>query len=455
MSYKIVFIGGGSVLWTPRLSCDMFLEPLLQGSELHLVDIDKNALHLTSDYLKAANKSIGCGWNIITSELDDALLDADVVIVSISTGGLEAMQHDYEIPEKYGVNHTVADTVGPGGISRTLRNVPVFLDIAAHMERLCPNTTMVHVTNPLSQLTRAVSKVTSINCVGLCHEYTGVIKMLQNFFNLENRDDIDSLCIGVNHFTVISGLTVKNNPNPLSQLTVENYLKYEMTQDGSFKTGTTDDEVSKLLSSSEKIYPYYFQFYLYEQLGFLPVSGSNHFAENMPYFCNDSEIMKKFHLHRKGVLPQRADRKTEKMQRLKDILEKGDVIDEAQIRSNEMLCDVVVGLCTGEARRVIAALPNIGQIDDLERDVVVETWAVASRAGVHPVASGKLPLPLKGFMEQIIVEQELTVEAAITGSRKTVVQAIFASPQLHQKDKAELLADELLAANKDYLPQFK
>lgn len=454
MSYKIAFIGGGSVLWTPRLCSDMFLEESLQESELHLVDVDPESMNLTKRYLEACNQHIGCNWKIVISGLNAALADADVVIVSISTGGLESMQRDYDIPAKYGVYHTVGDTVGPAGISRTLRNVPVFLDIAEKMEKLCPNSTMVHVTNPLSQLTRAVSKATPIKCVGLCHEYIGIIKMLQNYFHLEDRDELDSLCLGVNHFTFMPKLFVKGVKNPEARLTLTDYLKYEMENDGTFETGTTDDEVKKLIVSSEKLYPYYFNFYMYEQLGYFPVSGSNHLCENLPYFNGSEDLLKKYHLHRKGVLPGRADRKVVKTDRLISILEEGAVPDEVLTRSNEMLCDVVVGLCAGEARRVVVAYPNRGQIDNLPRDVAVETWATASLSGINPVASGNMPLQLKGVMEQIIVEQELTVDAAIRGDKATFIQALFNSPQLHCKDRARDLAEELLAANQDFLPQF-
>ncbi len=455
MTYKIAFIGGGSVLWTPRLSCDMFLEPSLKNSELHLVDIDRDATKLVKRYLESANKFIGNEWKIFDSDMDSALKDADCVIVSISTGGFEAMALDYDIPEKYGVFHTVSDTVGPGGISRSIRNIPVFIDIARKMEKLCPDSYMLHVTNPLSQITRAVNKATSIKCVGMCHEYTGIIKMLQNFFNIDNDNDIDSLCIGVNHFTIMDKLKIKGIADPMQQLTLKNYLEYEMKQDGSFKTGTTDDEVAKLVESSEKLYPYYFNFYIYEKLGLFPVSGTNHFCENIPFFNNDEKTLKKYHLHRKGVLPNRPKRKEERKSWLVDALEKGEQPNESKARSNEMLCDAVVGILTGESRRIIAALPNIGQIDNLPRDVAVETWAVASRGGINPVASGNVPSPYKGFMEQIIEEQELTVEAGLSGDSSKLIQAMFVSPELHRKDMAEELALELLAAHRDYLPQFK
>lgn len=454
MSYKIAFIGGGSVLWTPRLCCDMFLEPKLKGAELHLVDPDKDALALTKRYLEKANDAVSSEWVIHSSELDAALADADIVIVSISTGGLESMHNDYHIPAKYGVFHTVGDTVGPAGVSRVLRNVPVFIDIARRMEKLCPDAWMVHVTNPLSQLTRAVTKATSIKCVGLCHEYIGTIKMLQNFFKLESRDEIDSLCMGANHFTFMTELKVRGDAGADSKLTLAEYMKYEMQNDGTFKTGTTDDEVRELLASSEKQYPYHFNFHLCENLGYFPLAAPSHVAENLPFYCNSEETENHYHLHRKGVLPERADRKAVKTEKLLDVLEKDTPQDEVKERSNEMLCDAVVGICAGESRRLIGAMPNIGQIDNLPRDVVVETWTTASLSGIHPVASGSMPLPLKGFMEQIIVEQELSVEAALTGDVKIFAQALFNSPQLHKKDKAAKLADELLAANKEFLPQF-
>jgi alpha-galactosidase/6-phospho-beta-glucosidase family protein len=253
----------------------------------------------------------------------------------------------------------------------------------------------------------------------------------------------------------MTDLTVKGISDPYAQLTMENYFKYEIEHDPDFKTGTTDDEVKKLMKTNETFRPHYFNFYLYEQLGYFPLAGGGHICENLPFFCNSLDTMKKFHLHRKGVLPGRADRKAERVDRLKEILKNGSVPEEIEQRSNEMLCDAIVGLCAGEPRRIIAALPNEGQIDNLDRDIAVETWATATLSGVDPVTSGNMPLPLKGFMEQIIVEQELSVEAALTGEKKNFVQALINSPQLHCKDRAEELADELLAANKEWLPQFR
>ena len=452
---KIVCIGGGSVLWTPRLCCDLLLEPSLDGSEICLVDIDPQALRLCSAYLKRAVRQNQLHWRITTSGIDRALKGADLVLVSISTGGFEAMSHDVLIPEKYGIFHTVGDTVGPGGISRTLRNVPVFLDIARRMNRFCPDAWLIHVTNPLNQLTRAVEKSGLIRTVGMCHEYTGIMNMLQNFFNLEKRSDIDSLCIGVNHFTVLKDLKVKGVRNPEALLTLDNYFNYEKNRSGELLAGTIDDAVIKAASAPGKTIPYYFNFYINEKWGFFPMASSCHVCESLPG-CNISpENLANLNIYRKDVLPGRPQRKAERARKLEETLKSAEAIPEMQNRSNEMFCDAAVGLLTGEPRRVIAAMRNIGQAADLPPEVTVETWAVAGRNGINPVASGKIPVRAKGAMEQIIMEEELTVEAAMTGDFDTLIAALQNSPMVHDKSVIEPMARELLKANEIYLPQFK
>ncbi len=454
LKMKIVIIGGGSVLWTPRLGCDLLLEPSLNGSEMCLVDIDPQAAALCAAYLKCAVKQHKLRWSITVSGMDKALKGADLVLVSISTGGFEAMSHDITIPEKYGIYHSVGDTVGPGGISRTLRNVPVFLEIARKMNRFCPDAWLIHVTNPLNQLTRAVEKSGLIQTVGMCHEYTGIMNMLQKFFKLDKRSDIDSLCIGVNHFTVLKNLKVKGVRDPEAQLTLDNYFAYEQEHSGELLAGTIDDAVIKASGAPGKTIPYYFNFYVKEKWGFFPMASSCHICESIPG-CNISpENLANLNIYRKDVLPGRPQRKAERTQKIADILKSGNAVPEMALRSNEMFCDAAVGLLTGEPRRIIAAMRNCGQAADLPQDVTVETWALASRCGINPVASGKIPPRAKGLMEQIIMEEELTVEAAMTGNFDTLIAALHNSPMVHDKSVVVPMAKELLQANKKYLPQF-
>lgn len=451
---KIVIIGGGSVLWTPRLGCDFLMEKALDGSELVLNDIDREAAELCAVYLRTANKQLKTHWKIRVAGIDAALKNADLVLVSISTGGFEAMAHDYNIPEKYGVFHSVGDTTGPGGISRSLRNIPVFIEIARKMNKLCPDAWMLHVTNPLTQLTRAVERTGLIRTVGMCHEYTAAINGLRLFFNVA-PEEIDSLCVGVNHFTVLKDLKVKGVKDPEKMLTVANYIEFEKAHNGKSLSGTVDDIVMQGAADPGHLLPRYLNFAVAEKWGFFPLAGSPHVCESLPGINVSPETLARWSVYRKGVLPNRPKAKEERKEKLITALKEKATLPETLERSKEMVADAAVALLTGEPRRIIAACANRGQIDDLPRDVTVETWALASRSGIHPLASGKLPPAVKGFMEQIVSEQELTVEAAMTGRFDLLVQALTASPLLTDKSHASELARDLVEANRQYLPQFK
>ena len=445
MSWKIAVIGGGSVLWMPRLGCDMFLEDSLDGSELVLVDIDPAAAKLVQSYLQECVRVLDKKWKITIASEDDALKNADCVVVSISTGGFEAMDKDYTTPEQFGVYHSVSDTTGPGGIFRTLRNAPVFLKLAEKMAKLCPNAWMVHVTNPLSQITRIVNASGLVRCCGLCHEVAGQLHQLQGFLGITDPNDLDANVVGVNHFTIFTELYSRTVKDPMSKIKLADYMQYRAGELGS---GTVDDLVVK---GGFKEFPLYLNFYLKEILGVYPAAGTVHIAENFPRFFNDNELYKKFYLYRKGVLPERPNNKQAIVERLQKTLADKEVPRETANRSREMLCDALVGLLTGEKRRIIATLPNAGQIGNLPREASVETWASVSLDTITPVLSGNIPMSCYGFMASVVAEQELTIQAALTKDRSLVRQALFASPLFHEKERVDELMNAMFDAEKEWI----
>ena len=445
MSWKIAVIGGGSVLWMPRLGCDMFLEESLDGSELVLVDIDPAAAKLVQSYLQECVRVLDKKWKITIASEDDALKNADCVVVSISTGGFEAMDKDYTTPEQFGVYHAVSDTTGPGGIFRTLRNAPVFLNLAEKMAKLCPNAWMVHVTNPLSQITRIVNASGLVRCCGLCHEVAGQLHQLQGFLGITDPNDLDANVVGVNHFTIFTELYSRTVKDPMAKIKLADYMQYRAGELGS---GTVDDLVVK---GGYDEFPLYLNFYLKEILGVYPAAGTVHIAENFPRFFNDNELYKKFYLYRKGVLPVRPNNKQAIVERLQKTLADKEVPRETANRSREMLCDVLVGLLTGEKRRVIATLPNAGQIGNLPREASVETWASVSLDTITPVLSGNIPMSCYGFMASVVAEQELTIQAALTKDRSLVRQALFASPLFHEKERVDELMNAMFDAEKEWI----
>lgn len=452
MSCKIVIIGGGSYHWTSHLATDLFLRKRLAGGELVLVDINRKAAQLLEAYCRLAAEQVGTGWKVSVASLDKALDGADVVCASISTGGLAAMHHDYTIPEKYGIYHTVGDTAGPGGISRVLRNVPVFVGFARAMEKHCPEAWMVHVTNPLSQLTRAVCKASSIRAVGLCHNYVGTTSFLAEYYGVK-ESDVDAVSTGINHYSWLTDITIKGKPIDTSRLNRRDYLRWEAERAGkAIETGTIDDKINEALGGAEL--DYYLSMELFELLGYMAVGGAPHVVENLPWYTSSPEILASRRVRRKGVMPMRQEMADKRRQEIADIVEGKTKLGKPKA-SRETFSAITDALVTGVPCREIVAYPNVGQIPNLPADVVVETWASISASGVSPCCAGEMPQPLRGMMMANIEEQELSVEAALSGDRSKVIQAMFVSPMVANADTIEPMTDELLAANADLLPQFK
>ncbi|HEX4819530.1 MAG TPA: hypothetical protein VFV00_04940, partial [Acidimicrobiales bacterium] len=205
---RIVIIGGGSRQWGSKLTTDVLTTPSLTDATIVLHDVDESALELIATYCERLNRELGTSATIeTTADRRAALKDADFVAVTITTGGFESMAHDLAVPEKYGIRQSVGDTCGPGGISRSLRNIPVLLDIARDMETQCPDAWLLNLTNPMTCLTRAINKETSIKAVGLCHEVVIMSWLVAIALDVP-ADTVEFSITGVNHLPWITELTV-------------------------------------------------------------------------------------------------------------------------------------------------------------------------------------------------------------------------------------------------------
>src|SRR3954447_13969016 len=203
---RICFVGGGSYQWTPKLLTDIALTKDLSGT-IVLHDIAPEPMEVMQQLGRKIMAAAGADFTIETNgNLEEALKDAEFVIVTITTGGLEAMRKDLDIPLRYGIYQSVGDTVGPGGWSRALRNVPVMVGIAQAMEKVCPNAWMLNLTNPLTVLTRVVTMTTGIKAMGLCHELFGVRGALIRMFG-GSVEDFEMRVAGVNHLIWILNMT--------------------------------------------------------------------------------------------------------------------------------------------------------------------------------------------------------------------------------------------------------
>jgi len=439
---RVVLIGGGSVNWTPAILTDLVTRPELEGSTAVLVDIDSEALELTLAFGQRLLAEAGRHWTLEAStERRVALRDADYVILTIAVGGLDAMEHDLAIPLKYGVYQSVGDTVGPGGLSRALRHIPVVYEIARDMEDVCPWAWLINYTNPMTTLTRTVSKHTRVRVIGLCHELTGVLRRLRRLLGLGDAH-IETRVAGINHLIWL--LKWKVDGRDGYEL-LHSYLSEhppDVPYRGELPANPASVFQDRLL----------LKWRLLETFGLLPVAGDRHLAEFFPYFLTDSTnrgadygIELTTVEHRRAIAAWRRDWL-------------GRVVageETLPLRpSGEAVAEVICALEGGGEHLDIVNLPNEGQVANLLSEAVVETMGRISHDRAEGVESGNLPPSVLAVVLPHVLRQEMTVEAAMTGNRALALQVLATDPLMHDFGCAGPMLDELLRVHRAYLPQF-
>jgi alpha-galactosidase len=436
---RICFVGGGSYNWMPKLLGDLAVTPELHGSVV-LHDLNPSALEDIQRYGRKVFDANASRFSIeTTTDLERALDGAEFVVVTITTGGLPTMALDLEIPERYGIYQSVGDTVGPGGLSRALRNVPVMVGIARAMERRCPNAWMLNLTNPLTVLTRVVSMTTRIKVMGLCHELFGVRSGLIRMFG-GSPDDFEMRVAGVNHLIWLLDMTIRGRDGlQMVRDFVAEGRQLPLPPAGSEWHEPFVDRWKLKLA-------------LFDLYGALPAAGDRHLAEFFPYFLTNAT-------HQGAEYDVQSTRIAHREQQVFSARQAVRSAIDGKLppvtRSQEATADIVSAVANGRSTRTIVNLPNTGQIDNLPRGAVVETLAEITSAGAQPLTVGALPLGVLGTLEPHVVNQELIARAALEGDRQLALQAMANDPLVHDLSKARAILDELLVAHAAYLPQFQ
>jgi alpha-galactosidase/6-phospho-beta-glucosidase family protein len=441
---KIVIVGGGSYNWTPVLVKDLLQTKEFAGSIITLQDIDPAALDDIYRYCRKMVRDFGVDFRIEkTLNQKEALTGADFVIVTISTGGFETMANDLDIPAKYGIYQTVGDTIGPGGISRALRSIPVFVKMAKLMERCCPDAWMINYTNPMTAITRAVTKETSIKTVGLCHELFPVLEMLGAIFNVKKwLKDIPVTLAGVNHISWILDFKI-DGEEKLPELIAK------------AKKGITLDKKARLKLSNEthKLDKNQVKFELLKRFGAFPAVGDRHLVEFFPYFLTEkSDAGKAYNVELTTIETRRDVWLADAKKKVHDYIKGKDKLIKGW--SCETVSKIMACLATDKTIVDVVNVPNQGQIPELPLDTVVETMAVIGQNDVRPIAVGRLPRPILSLLKRFVAINELVVEAGLEGDKSKVLQALLLDPLTQDFNDAEKMMNELLKANKKYLPQF-
>ena len=454
---RITIVGGGSTHWTPRLLVDFANSDALCDVDVTLMDTDPDALPLMEEVGGHIGKVRGIGLSVTaTTDLARALDGADVVIIALSVGGFASMRHDLEIPTRYGIRQPVGDSVGPGGIARALRSVPVVTEVARAMERHCPEALLVNVSNPLTALCRAAGRVSGIRVVGLCNELVGLKFSMSLLFDAPLHK-VDPVSAGVNHLPLVTALDIDGadgfamlrsllddpgdrGAEPIWMAPVEG-MHWQKVSDG--EAWTKADVVANNRLKLE----------LFRRFGVLPGASDTHVAEFFPGFVTEaSDFGREWGVHHYGLHGHQRD-KADDDREVTELLA-GDEISPWP--SGELVAELIEGIATGAARHLPMNLPNHGQVQNLPDDVVVECIGVTGESGLRPRDSARVESVLGEYLRRISTSQELTVEAALTGDRTKVLEAMLTDQLTGRLPYERLVAmtDELLDATAPWLPQF-
>ena len=447
---KVTIVGGGSNQWAPKLVTDLLAVPALADVELVLEDLDAERVERIGAYARLANERMGTKA-VVTTTTDQrrALDEADFVVVTISTGGFESMAVDLDVPARHGIVQSVGDTVGPGGISRSLRNVPVLVGIARDMEQVCPDAWMLNITNPMTCLTRAVCRETSVKAVGLCHEVGHVCMDLAIALG-KAHDLVRPVVAGVNHFPVVTSLDVDGSDGLRVLRTLLEDVGGVAAVRLAVESGTAHEPFSVEDFAARNV----LKLAMLERYGALPAAGDRHLAEFVPSVLTERSGWGRSWGIEPTPIARRVEHENQYLAEVEDVLAGRSELPTWD--SGELVAPVIDSLLTGTPRELPLNIPNTGQCADLPAGVVVESMCVVDDEGIRGRDVVTLPPPLAELVRRHVAVQELTVEAALGGDRGLVQAAVALDPLAGRGDMSdtEAMVDELLEGTSRWLPQF-
>jgi len=431
---KIVFIGAGSTVFAKNLMGDLLGFPELANSTLMLMDINEERLRTSK--IVAHKVALALGANPVieaTTDRREALKGADYVICMIQVAGYKpGTVIDFEIPKKYGLRQTIADTLGIGGIMRALRTIPVLVDICRDMEELCPHALFINYVNPMVMNQWALSRATPIKTVGLCHSVPHTAHELAKDIGVPD-EDINYLVAGINHMAF--------------------YLKFERKN-----TGEDLYPLIRQVLDEGRVPPAnQVRYEMFKRLGYFVTESSEHFSEYVPWFIkrDRADMIERFNIPLDEYI-RRCEVQIEGWNLMRHELE--DEGKEITInRSVEYGSLIVHSMETGIPRTIYGNVPNTGIITNLPTGCSVEVPCLVDANGIQATHIGALPPHLAALMQTNINVQSLTVEAALTGKREHIYHAAMLDPHTAAElslDQIWSLVDELIEAHGSYLPQY-
>lgn len=438
---KITFMGAGSTVFARNVLGDCMAVPTLSDVEIALYDIDPIRLSESMAILTAINNTTNQGKAIIkeyagVENRKEALRGADFIINAIQVGGYEpSTVIDFEIPKKYGLRQTIADTLGIGGIMRALRTIPVMAEFAADIEEVCPNALFINYTNPMAMLTGYMQRYTKVKTVGLCHSVQVCVPTLLEGIDLQDKlDGHSSLIAGINHMAWL--LEVRDRDG--------NDLYPEIRRRALEKNAAEkhNDMV---------------RFEYIRDFGYYCTESSEHNAEYNPYYIKSRypELIDRYNIPL-DEYPRRCVEQIKGWQ--KDRSSIAADANRAHERSHEYASYIIESVVTGNPFKIGGNVLNTGLITNLPAEACVEVPCLVDKNGISPCYVGKLPVQLAAMNMTNINVQLLTIEAAVTRKKEHIYQAAMLDPHTAAElsiDDIKSMCDELIEAHGDYMAMYK
>ena len=430
---KITFLGAGSTVFAKNVLGDIMLREALHEVEIALYDIDGDRLEESYILIEALNKNINEGRAVVkkylgTENRKEALRGARFIINAIQVGGYEPCTViDFEIPKKYGVEQTIGDTLGIGGIFRALRTIVVMRDFAREIEEVCPDALFLNYTNPMAMLTGYMLHHTGVNTIGLCHSVQVCVNsILRGVDMLDKLEGHREKIAGINHMAWLLEVEDKDGNDLYPEIRRRAKLKNATEKHGNMVR-----------------YDYI------DKFGYYCTESSEHNAEYNPLYIkpNRPDLIEKFNIPL-DEYPRRCINQIANWKKQKEGLMNGGAITHTL--SHEYASRILHSIVTNTPDCIGGNVLNTGLIDNLPREAVVEVPCLVDNKGIHPTHVGRLPLQLAAMNMTNINPQLLTIEAAATGKMEHVYHAAMLDPHtaaVLSTDECVALCDELRAAH--------
>jgi alpha-galactosidase len=431
---KVTLIGAGSAVFARQIVTDVLAIDGLDGGTFALVDIDAERLKLAHDISEKLVEATGKNWAVESStERNDVLAGTDFLVNSIEVAGLENVRHDYEIPLRYGVDQCIGDTIGPGGIFKALRTGPTWLEILRDAERECPNAVVMNYTNPMSLLTLAARRATSMDVVGLCHSIQGTSEQLAGYLEVP-LEELSFRAAGINHNSWFVDL--ERGGKDLYPELRERARKPKLYE---------QDPV---------------RFETMFHLGAFPTESSGHFSEYLPYFRKRPDLIERYardgYLGESGYYANNWPAwRAENDEEIRGMLSGGEELPLE--RSSEYAADVIEAIMLGGEKVIYGNVENTGLIDNLPHGCV-EVVCLVDKNGIQPTHFGTLPEQLAALNRAHMAVHELVVQALLERDRQSALYALMLDPltaAVCSLEEIRNMFDEMWEAQRPFLTSFQ